>query len=593
MSKSDQLLRFACHTCTARLTATRRRAGTRGRCPWCQTVFTVPAESTLPVVGETYAVADREWRPEDSERIETYIAVTCPLCRTRMVATTEQAGEQLVCPDCGTRSTVPPPPVAQPEPEKKPSEPADIYSIFEGEGQPPANVKEVHQTYVPVVCGLCRTRMLATEDQVGQPITCPDCGTTTLVPPSAAARPEHDPAAGVGEEYSLCAEPGQPPSGSVAYEEQYAVRCPVCQTRLYATPQQAGKKITCPDCRRDFIVPPPSARKPATPTEPTETYDIQTPEQRTSAVFEVFRPEPRDPLPQPRKGNRKKPPVEKPPVERTHDAADAFSLDDWEVKPEKPRVEKSHDRADALSLDDWKVKPEKPRVEKSHARADPPSTADRKAKGKKPRVEEPVLYHERPKLPRHPFLSGVFNFPWYSSVWVFWAFLSLGLGLVFFLAGSSIQLAMGENEGTNYFVSMFLAATGAVLFVLVFVPASAHLLAIVGESSEGADQIAAWPDAVFLDWCLQCFYVIVAGGIALVAGTIAGGLVSKWGLTHWLAIELGTLLVFPIALLSLLESGSPMMPISLPVLHSLIGARGAGPFSIWRPSLPSLPGRSW
>jgi len=623
----------------------------------------VPTESKLPVAGETYAVSDRPWQAEDSERIETYIAVTCPLCRTRMVATNEQVGEELVCPDCGTRTTVPPR-AAPAGPDKKPSEPADIYSIYEGEGQPPASIREVHRTYIPVVCGVCRTRMLATEDQVGRPITCPDCGTTAIVPPPPPARPKHDPVADVEGEYSLAAEPGQPPSGSVADEEQYAVNCPVCHTRLYATPDQAGKKMLCPDCRREFVVPPFRRKKAETPTETIDTYEIRAPEERTSAVFEVFKPAPREPLPQPGKAKRRKQPAEKshdgasalsreeqeakpkkPRAEKTDDGTDAIPLVDWEVEPKKPRAEKTDDGtdalprddreieprkprakktdegtdamplvdwevepnkprpkksvegADALKLDDWRPKPKKPRVEKTddeddtfqvadreaepkpraekgHSAAETPERGERKLRPQRRPIEEPLDRHERPKLPRHPFLSGVFNFPWYSSVWVFWAFFSLGCGLVLFLAAWSIQLSM-IGGADNYFLSLFVGALDAVVVLLLFVAASAYLLAIVGESSEGADQILAWPEPVYLDWCFQCLHVIVAGGIGLVAGTIAGRFVPAWGLSQWLTIEFGTLVVFPIVLLSVLESGSPIMPISLPVLRSLIrAARG-------------------
>ena len=63
MGEADRDLHFACPKCTARLTAPRRRAGTKGRCPWCQNVFTVPLENRLPFAGEAYTLEDPSRHP--------------------------------------------------------------------------------------------------------------------------------------------------------------------------------------------------------------------------------------------------------------------------------------------------------------------------------------------------------------------------------------------------------------------------------------------------------------------------------------------------------------------------------------------------
>ena len=59
------------------------------------------------------------------------------------------------------------------------------------------------QSYVAVPCSVCHTRMLATLDQVGGKLICPDCGTATVVPPPPPPRPKIDPMADAGEGYRL------------------------------------------------------------------------------------------------------------------------------------------------------------------------------------------------------------------------------------------------------------------------------------------------------------------------------------------------------------------------------------------------------
>ena len=62
-------------------------------------------------------------------------------------------------------------------------------------------VPAAEQDYVAVLCSLCNTRMLATADQVGSRMMCPDCGTATVVPPMPPRRKKIDVMAGAGDGY--------------------------------------------------------------------------------------------------------------------------------------------------------------------------------------------------------------------------------------------------------------------------------------------------------------------------------------------------------------------------------------------------------
>ncbi|HEV2971591.1 MAG TPA: hypothetical protein VGY55_16565 [Pirellulales bacterium] len=62
----------------------------------------------------------------------------------------------------------------------------DDYKVLPGVDQPAAD-SPAFKRYFPVICPLCHTRMTATEDQVGQMLTCPDCRRKVVVPPAPAA----------------------------------------------------------------------------------------------------------------------------------------------------------------------------------------------------------------------------------------------------------------------------------------------------------------------------------------------------------------------------------------------------------------------
>jgi DNA-directed RNA polymerase subunit RPC12/RpoP len=74
------------------------------------------------------------------------------------------------------------------------------YQVWHGDGLPPSALRQ----YIAVICRLCGTRMYGEEDQVGEPITCPDCGTeTTLKKPPPDVPAEKSSSIGDEEGYRL------------------------------------------------------------------------------------------------------------------------------------------------------------------------------------------------------------------------------------------------------------------------------------------------------------------------------------------------------------------------------------------------------
>ena len=264
----DSSVRFPCPRCFTRLKASLAQAGTKRRCPRCQRVFEVPATSRGLTAHEGYAVNKGMDRSPAAD--PRYIAVGCPVCSTRMYATEDQVGRELVCPDCDTVVLVPPPAEAEKEKIRRGSSGVEVeeYALCDDVAADalPSGSRPADPRYIPVTCPVCDTLMKVAEDQIGQQIVCPDCRVPTIVaPPAETPARERGPAIlAIGEvgEYAIRDE-DRPTAGSPAAHPSYvAVVCPLCNTRLHALQEQVGQEIVCPDCNTTMVVPPPAETPP-------------------------------------------------------------------------------------------------------------------------------------------------------------------------------------------------------------------------------------------------------------------------------------------------------------------------------------------
>jgi DNA-directed RNA polymerase subunit RPC12/RpoP len=122
-----QFISVDCRVCGTRLTGRSDQVGKKIKCPDCGagTVLPEPAKpkpKNMPAAleGEQYELWDFDDQPLPSELMAAqpnYIAVTCKQCGTLMQATENQVGQQIACPDCGAKHTVP----VAPKPTVKPS----------------------------------------------------------------------------------------------------------------------------------------------------------------------------------------------------------------------------------------------------------------------------------------------------------------------------------------------------------------------------------------------------------------------------------------------------------------------------------------
>ena len=178
--------------------------------------------------------------------VEKMLTISCPGCSGRFRVPASAAGRRGRCARCGAVVVIVAPPLSAPPSSAPPPSTAD---------EPPGDLPR----HVPVECRICQTLMYGRPDQVGRKLKCPDCGALTVVPPPAPPKKKQTPKALEGEQYEVWEVDHQPlPSELKAAEPVYiAVVCRECQTLMYATVDQVGRKIKCPDCGTLHVVPPP------------------------------------------------------------------------------------------------------------------------------------------------------------------------------------------------------------------------------------------------------------------------------------------------------------------------------------------------
>jgi DNA-directed RNA polymerase subunit RPC12/RpoP len=180
--------------------------GQRARCAACSQAFTI-GTPTKPQSPLTSAAP----KPKDAAPdVPEHVGFECHVCNTRLFARTADVGKKMRCPDCHAHTIIPPPP-----PPKKKNMPAaregEQYELWDADEQPlPSQLIAAEAKTVTLKCRRCDTVMHPEVRLVGQPVRCPDCGATNIVPPpprvvpksvlaSDTSIPKLDPAADPGD----------------------------------------------------------------------------------------------------------------------------------------------------------------------------------------------------------------------------------------------------------------------------------------------------------------------------------------------------------------------------------------------------------
>ena len=131
------MIRFCCEHCGHKISVQDKYAGKRSRCPECDTVFVVPAEST-------------------------FIGLQCENCGQKISVPKTYAGKKVKCPSCKFILDVP-------------------TRLTERAGTP---------GIIRFVCTTCNQSLEEPESSQGKLIPCPHCSSFTAVPSSEIAAPQ-------------------------------------------------------------------------------------------------------------------------------------------------------------------------------------------------------------------------------------------------------------------------------------------------------------------------------------------------------------------------------------------------------------------
>lgn len=406
-------------------------------------------------------------------------------------------------------------------------------------------------------CPACGASVAIASTQVGTAVTCSDCleefiaSPTQTIPDESASAAQSD--GGGGDEAALQrllkpnldsdqpdgeairleddlgadTEPGSAPKQPVLTKDyEFGLTCPICRTWLNLTDKDIGTRVKCPDCFSEHEV-----REPA-PAQRRAQSSAQSSAPNSSQQIDD---------------------------------------DDFYVAAAPTAVET---KEPFQSIADDLLK-------KAEAELPPRSIRPVASEGSEAlqQAEEEQLEEEAPDppLPASPFKDGLFKFLLDPNAIGRLVFLA---GALFILLGA-IQLAIVTTDegGIQQFMSVVMRMFAATFGIVFLAVACTSLQGILQDTSNGLDEIESWPDLNFLDWFGEMLYILSGLFICVVPFVILAKVAGATAATFW-AIVLGgssvtLILAFPVILLSLLETGSPINPLSSPIQQSLRLARGA------------------
>jgi DNA-directed RNA polymerase subunit M/transcription elongation factor TFIIS len=119
-TEAPEHIGFECRVCGTRMYGRSNQVGKKLKCGDCGALSEVPPppkpkRTNMPAAleGEQYELWEPDDQPLPSQILAAQpklIAVKCRRCDTMMYPTDREVGQEIACPDCGTKHLVPPPP---------------------------------------------------------------------------------------------------------------------------------------------------------------------------------------------------------------------------------------------------------------------------------------------------------------------------------------------------------------------------------------------------------------------------------------------------------------------------------------------------
>lgn len=202
---------------------------------------------------------------------ENEINFRCSHCTSVVSASASMIGQQIYCKACYHLVVVPP----QSSRPLNEADPSLVYLV----DLVPTDVRDAAHRfeYYNYPCPLCHSLLAVREEELGQTMECPECGTqvplpktlerskqqTTLDRPQTTLTSTETNVYGIdgtGIDYVLLDGKGKqvefaaPDSAASSRANEIGIYCPLCETLQYIDRAMVGKKRRCPECEREFMI---------------------------------------------------------------------------------------------------------------------------------------------------------------------------------------------------------------------------------------------------------------------------------------------------------------------------------------------------
>lgn len=378
-----------------------------------------------------------------------------------------------------------------------------------------------------IACTHCGAKLRVRQSDLGKERACPRCKQIFAVPDATVAeRVERVRNA----------------------KEEFALRCQLCRSTLYAHPRQLGQFIPCPDCHTmvKVIAPAPTPSKPVmedsddgyrlldVDAKPGDVLGLEETSLirvycRTCNALMYARPEQ---------------------IGKLIPCVDCGTA---VVVRDAPRAKKTM----VAAVD--------PRIELAPevTRVDEQQSVDRILRLGAAYADRVIA--ERPKPPRRPFWDGIYRFPFYREIFPRW----ITIAVLFMVHVPFLQLLL---ESTSPFDLVLIALPSAivigVIMAIVIVTTATLLNSIFYLTADGYDHMLAWPQ---LDFFERIGNVVLLAS-ATIFSTAPLAIMFLWTKSQLISacVQIaGMMILFPFVFLCMIEHGTPALPFSRLIWRSL------------------------
>jgi hypothetical protein len=461
---------------------------------------------------------------------------------------------------------------------------------------------------IPVECSLCSSRFYAKPSQLGQKMKCPDCHTENVVAEATSRAPKKtlpklseltdeddfklsDPVEtpryqaltrdALQFERALRSQEGmdvkplevdskpvhRPPAESKSrpatpalpsVEDDLIDLGPEPETPRPASPPPQHTS-TAPAVEDDLIEMGPLTEVP--PTVPLETKPIVPQTPASPDDIELFPEDRTPPVP---------PPKPAPQAQAKRQAEEVVDLGDEEEEshvevriapPEKrveykpiitlPKPDRLDDKDDGSEVDFQKLKRSLGGLMHTSSAALPPELARRK-----PFSPQTLLFFLQPAI-----------------IGRFVALTGLVLGELY--AMSQVPQLLQSDNAAGVLMGFVIYLMAFLPGVFCFLLTAMFCFTIVQDTANGQDKIESWPESSMFSWFESATFFGAAVFLAGLPGALLSGALSALGVSFWISFWISPLILlislivlFPPILISMLESGSVMEPMSAAMLRS-------------------------